>query len=238
MFTKKFSQKIEVAMKKMFFWFLSLNPVVREIQDPKIKLLNSMRVTSRCRFNRAESLKNISFYSFFTTTILSLGLIFIPLFQITGREMHYSSNALTVIQIFLAVSVLVYSVVIATSKYELRAALLDECGVKIKELIRRLRAEIFEPESEVAVVDLNKYHKMYNKVTCSCENHKRVDYLFATLESRNDFNITGIVRLWKFVKGYAIRFFPYIIPTFLIVCEVLFISDIMGMTSIFTSYFN
>lgn len=116
MFTKKFSQKIEVAMKKMFFWFLSLNPVEREIQDPKIKLLNSMRVTSRCRFNRAESLKNISFYSFFTTTILSLGLIFIPLFQITGREMHYSSNALTVIQIFLAVSVLVYSVVIATSK--------------------------------------------------------------------------------------------------------------------------
>lgn len=235
---EKFIQSVGVTMKKIFCWFLSLEPVEREVQDPKVKLLNSMRVTSRCRFNRAESLKNISFYSFLTTTILSLGLIFIPLFQITGREMHYSANALTVIQIFLAVSVLVYSVVIATSKYELRASLLDECGVKIKELIRRLRAEIFEPEPEGAVVDLNKYHKMYNKVTCSCENHKRVDYLFATLESRSDFNITGVVRLWKLVKGYAIRFFPYIIPTFLIACEVLFISDIMGITSIFTEYFN
>jgi len=228
----------DATIKKAFRWFFSLDPVEREVQDPKIKLLNSMRVTSKCRFNRAESLKNISFYSFLTTTILSLGLIFIPLFQITGRDMHYSANALTVIQIFLAVSVLVYSVVIATSKYELRASLLDECGVKIKELIRKLRVDIFEPEPEGTVVDLNKYHKMYNKVTCSCENHKRVDYLFATLESRSDFNITGVVRLWKFVKGYSIRFFPYIIPTFLIVCEVLFISDIMGMTSIFTTYFN
>ena len=225
-------------MKRLFYWVLSLNLVEIEVKDPKIKLLNSMRVTSRCRFNRAESLKNISFYSFFTTTILSLGLIFIPLFQITGREMHYSANALTVIQIFLAVSVLVYSIVIATSKYELRASLLDECGVKIKELIRRLRVDIFEPKDENAVVDLNKYHKMYSKVTCSCENHKRVDYLFATLESRSDFNITGVVRLWKYIKGYVIRSYPYIIPTFLIICEMLFISDIVGMTSVFTGYFN
>ncbi|EOG5375748.1 SLATT domain-containing protein [Cronobacter turicensis] len=235
---KIFFQTAVLDIKKAFRWFFSLDPVEREVQDPKVKLLNSMRVTSKCRFNRAESLKNISFYSFLTTTILSLGLIFIPLFQITGRDMHYSANALTVIQIFLAVSVLVYSVVIATSKYELRASLLDECGVKIKELIRRLRVDIFEPDTERDTVDLNKYHKMYNKVTCSCENHKRVDYLFATLESPSDFNITGIVRLWKFVKGYAIGFLPYIIPTFLIVCEVLFISDIIGMTRIFTTYFN
>lgn len=33
-------------MKKTFFWFLSLNPVEREVQDPKIKLLNSVRVSS------------------------------------------------------------------------------------------------------------------------------------------------------------------------------------------------
>ena len=40
--------------------------------------------------------------------------------------------------IFLAVSVLVYSVVIGTAKYEVRAEGLTQCGDKLKELNREL----------------------------------------------------------------------------------------------------
>ncbi|CDH26234.1 SLATT domain-containing protein [Xenorhabdus bovienii] len=113
-------------LRTFWYWLWSLNPMEKSVDKPADKLLNSMRITAKCRFNASGSLKNISNYSFLTTTILSLGLIFIPLLQITGKKLPYNDDALTAIQIFLAVSVLVYSVVIATAKYELRSSYLNK----------------------------------------------------------------------------------------------------------------
>lgn len=219
-------------------WLFSLEQVEKEETDPAMKLLNSMRITAKCRFNASVRLQRLGKYSFFTTTIFSLGLIFIPLYQRSGLQLPYSAEVLGMLQIFLAVAVLVYSVVNATAKYDSRATVLDNCGVQIKELIRKLRLDISESKKSGVSVNLEEYHKSYHVISTEPENHNRGDYIFATLESRNDFQITGIPRLISYCKAYAVCLVPYIIPTLMMLFEILIITDILRITCIFKSVFS
>ncbi|WP_251373279.1 SLATT domain-containing protein, partial [Escherichia coli] len=129
-------------ISNLFKWIFSLNPVEAVVNDPTQKLLNSMRVTSKCRYNASIRLKRQSQLSFFSTTVLSLGLILIPLLQNADIHLHLPLKVLNMLQIFLAVSVLVYSVIIGTAHYEIRSKQLNECGDKIKDLIRIFRLGI------------------------------------------------------------------------------------------------
>lgn len=141
------------------------------------------------------------------------------------------------LQIFLAVAVLVYSVVIGTSKYDLRSDALNKCGTDIKQLIRRLRNEIFLKENNNPL-DLNNYHTEYDRILTKSENHARVDYLYAVLESKPYFKITGFKRAYGYFKVYLLLFLPYIIPTLMMLFEILFILDILGITACFTHIFG
>ncbi|MBE4006947.1 SLATT domain-containing protein [Vibrio parahaemolyticus] len=223
---------------KPIIWLFSFQPEEKQEDDPAQKLLNSMRITAKCRFNASVRLERASIYSFLTTTVLSLGLIFMPLYQNSGLTIPYSDKVLSMLQIFLAVAVLVYSVVIGTSKHDLRAAALDRCGVGIKELIRKLRNEISESKGSGVSVNLEKYHADYHEISTEPENHVRVDYLFAVLESRADFKITGLKRLFLLGKAYVMYSIPYLIPTAMMLFEVLFILDILGVTNCFTEVFG
>ncbi|EMV7293825.1 TPA: SLATT domain-containing protein [Vibrio parahaemolyticus] len=219
-------------------WFFSLQDEEVNEKDPAKKLLNSMRITAKCRFNASVRLTRVSNYSFLTTTMLSLGLIFIPLYQNSGLPVRFTDSVLSMLQIFLAVAVLVYSVVNATAKYDLRAAALDNCGVSIKELIRKLRTEIAESKTSGVSIDLELYHKKYHFISTEPENHSRVDHLFAVLESQSDFNITGGKRLFLYVKSYLMYCVPYVIPTAMMLFEVMFILDMLGITTMYYGIFN
>lgn len=50
---------------KFLYWLFSLEPLEKTVLDPAEKLLNSMRVTARCRFNASVRLKRQSNFSFF-----------------------------------------------------------------------------------------------------------------------------------------------------------------------------
>ncbi len=218
-------------------WLLSLHPVEKHVTDPAEKLLNSMRVTSRCRYNASLRLSRNSAFSFSTTTLLSLGLILIPLLQNAGIRLAYPEKVLNVLQIFLAVAVLVYSLVNATARYEVRSEALNECGDKIKDLIRGLRRDMSTIPLSGNAVDLEKYHLRYNEVSTDTENHSRLDYLFASLEMRDDFTITGLKRLLLTFRAYASYALMHLAPIALISLEIVFILDILGITSILLRYF-
>ena len=126
------------VMKTIWIWLFSLCERERQVKDAAEKLQMSMRVTAKCRYNAAARLQLQGKFAFFTTTALSLGLIFVPLLQTSGVKLAFQTNVLSMMQIFLAVSVLVYSVVIGTARYEVRAETLTECGDKLKELIRAI----------------------------------------------------------------------------------------------------
>lgn len=226
------SKRIENIIK-LYMWLFSKYPEKKNALEPKDKLLYNMRVTAKSRYNASKRIDWQMKVSFFTITILSLGLIFIPLVQNAGVKLHFTTSLLNMMQIFLAVSVLVYSVMNGMAKYESRIQSLRECGDGIRDLIREFRSDEFTDNET-----LGKYSKLYNSIVTKPENHADIDYLFARLELKEDFKITGLRRIWYYLRYIVVYIIPFSIPILLLALEFTFISDILGVTEIFVGIFE
>lgn len=218
-------------------WLWSLGPREKAASTAFEKLHMSMRTTVKCRFAAADRLKNYARFSFFTTTVLSLGLILIPLIQNSQVTLSVAPSVLNMMQIFLAVAVLVFSVVIGTAKYELRSELLTECGNRLKELIREMNrlkgtAEGNDP------AELERLEREYSRITTDVENHARVDYRRTWLDMRNDYFLTGIPRLRFLTATYWYSFYPYLMPLILMAMEIMFVTDMLGITALLPKAFR
>lgn len=224
-------------MKKLFNWVFNLGPQERVIDNDVENFLASMRITAKCRYNASGRLLNQSKFSFLTTTVLSLGLIFIPLMQNSGVPLAFQATVLNMVQIFLAVSILVYSVVIATARYELRADKLNECGDKLKDLIRNLKKDVHLNKTLDDAV-LTKYQQRYQHITTDTENHNRSDFKLASLEMREEYFISGLARLWCYFTAHFQRFLAFLVPAFMIGFEIIFITDMLGVTTITVRHLN
>lgn len=209
----------------------------RKLSTPADKLLTSMRTTVKCRFEAADRLRNYSRFSFFTTTYLSLGLILIPLIQSSNIALAFSGPVLNAMQIFLAVAVLVFSVVIGTAKYDMRAELLTECGNRLKELIREMNRRM-DPSKNVKSSKLKDLELRYSKIVTDVENHSRVDYRWAKLDMPRDYFIYGIPRYWYRSTTVCYSLFPYSVPLILIVFETIFIFDMLKITDVMPRIFR
>lgn len=225
-------------MNKFLTWWLSSGKRERDVVDASDKLQMSMRTTAKCRYNASVRLQHHGRFPFFTTTVLSLGLVFIPLMQNAGVPLAFKPNVLNMMQIFLGVAVLVYSVVIGTARYDMRSSQLTECGDKLKELIRALEKEREATGGKVSPVMLADFQKHYSDIVTDVENHERNDYRFAVLEMVNDYFISGIPRLKLYLAAQFVRAFGFLLPILLVVMEVVFITDMMGATDILTPYLN
>lgn len=219
-------------------WFLSRGERERGVKDAAEKLQMSMRTTAKCRYNASVRLQHQGKFSFFTTTVLSLGLVFIPLIQNANVQLAFQANVLNMMQIFLGVAVLVYSVVIGTARYEVRATQLNECGDKLKELIRELDKEREANSEAIQPLKLAELQKRYSDIVTDVENHNRNDYRFATLEMVRDYFVSGLPRIKLYLEAQFIRAFGFVLPVILMLMEVAFIADMMGATEIFTPYLN
>lgn len=226
-----------MEMKKIWIWLFSLCERERQVNDAAEKLQMSMRVTAKCRYNAAARLQLQGKFAFFTTTSLSLGLIFVPLLQTSGVKLAFQPNVLSMMQIFLAVSVLVYSVVIGTARYEVRAETLTECGDKLKELIRSIDSQR-ETQNTFSADDLANYQERYSDIVTDTENHTRSDYGLATLEMDRDYFYTGLLRAKIYIHAHSQRLIPFLLPLSLLIAEVTFITDMVGATSVLPKYLN
>jgi hypothetical protein len=175
-------------------------------------------------------LKRLGAFSFYTTIILSLGLILIPLLQNSDIRLDLSVKVLNMLQIFLAVAVLVYSVVNGTAKYEVRSEKLNECGDRIKELIRDLRADISKWDTAQTPIDMNKYHQRYFDVSTDSENHTRADHSLAVVRTPEYYSLSGISYAWEYIRAIFPNLLSYIVPVLMILAECIFISDMLGIT--------
>lgn len=224
-------------LKAGWSWLWSLGPREKTASTAFEKLHMSMRTTVKCRFAAADRLKNYARFSFFTTTVLSLGLILIPLIQNSQVTLSVAPSVLNMMQIFLAVAVLVFSVVIGTAKYELRSELLTECGNRLKELIREMNRLKGTPEGNDPD-ELERLEKEYSRITTDVENHARVDYRRTWLDMRNDYFLTGIPRLRFLTATYWYSFYPYLMPLILMAMEIMFVTDMLGITTLMPKAFR
>lgn len=196
------------------------------------KILRRIYVTSYTRFEASKRLKKINFMSFISTTVASLGLILIPLLDLAGVNKVFNNLTLTCFQLFLAVSVLVYSTSISTANYQIRAKEFLDCADRIKELITCIEIKIFDNEK----VDYFNIESEYRKILNHSENHEDIDYIRgvklyseaknrASADSPNFFRKLSFWIFWTHTKDKIKIYSPFIC---LMILELSFILDMCG----------
>jgi len=216
-----------------FRWTFSLHPRDNILTSESDKFLLSMKATAKTRYNASIRLKYLGKFTFLTTTFLSLGLIFIPLLQNSGVKLVLAVGVINSMQLFIAVSVLVYSVIQGTARYELRSEQFNECGDNLKELIREFGREREAAGGQLTKDQLAAFERRYSDITTDVENHTRGDYRLVTLAMKRDYRVTGIPRIIEWLLARGEQLIPYTFPLALLVLEALFITDILGVTKTF-----
>ena len=216
---------------------LNLAPTDVEMKTPREKLIASMKTTAVSRYNASNRLLWQGKFTFTVSTIFSLGLIFIPLIQLAKIPLKLNGDVLSAVQIFLAVSILVYSIVIGTARYELRSEQLNDCGDKIKNLIRELRIASSNGDAQETSL-LRDFQQQYAAIISDVENHDRNDYILTILRSPDLFTLTDLGRITHWMKFYLSAATQYIPSIALVTIELLLITDMFGATSVFSYYLN
>lgn len=219
-------------IKWLYVNILKLQPV-EVIQEGNVnKVVSSMKTTAVSRYHASTRLAWQSRIAFLTTTFLSLGLIFIPLMQLANVKLSLNSSVLSAVQIFMAVAVLVYSVIIGTAKYETRRENLNDCGDKIKALIRELRREA-ENGMDVDKGVLEDIQQRYADIVSDVENHERCDYALTILRHRDLYSISVLCWLKHTLMFTFMTVINYIPALLLVVAEIIIITDMFALTSCF-----
>lgn len=218
-------------MQKVVDWALSRFPRETARANETERLDATMKTTAVNRYNASNRLRAQGKFTFFTTTILSLGLIFIPLMQLADAQLALPERLLNAIQIFLAVSILVYSVIIGTARYDLRSEQLNDCGDNIKELIRELRREKEAAGGQVGKEKLAELQDRYSSITTDVENHTKNDYRSTVLQLPEMFKVTGFVRMGTWALYWTV-FIAQFLPSLMLLAIVLgFFLEVFGITA-------
>lgn len=218
-------------LRKSIAQFLGFEKAERVKKTPAEKLLMSTRATAKSRYAASNRLKSQSHFSFFTTTVLSLGLIFIPLMQNSNIQLGFPNAVLNMMQIFLAVAVLVYSITISKAGYEVRAEKLNICGDKLKDLGRKLDDAL--KNSTGPAFDLEPFRQSYSDIVTDAENHSRTDYQNAMLDMPNDYNHSGMKKISLNLQIFVVENFNKLLPIMLMLIELSFITEMLGVTSFY-----
>lgn len=213
---------------------LSFFPKDVEAKTKREKLIASMKTTAVNRYNASNRLIWQSRVTFSVSTLFSLGLIFVPLMQLAKVPLSLSGDVLAAIQIFLAVAILVYSIITGTARFELRSEQLNDCGDKIKSLIRELRVAPDDTDGESEM--LGKVQKQYESIIADVENHERSDYILTILRSPDLFKMSLHGRLYWWLKFGCSAIISYLPAVALVVVEILLITDMFGITGVFSPY--
>lgn len=222
-------------IKTAWNWLTSANTANRPKKTAIQKLQMGVRVTAKCRYNASERLQRQGRFAFFTNIFLSVALILIPLLQNSNAALSFSGPILNMMQIFFAVCVLIYSIVIGTARHELRAENLTECGDKLKELSRDIdKAQM--NDMEVTQEQFDFFNERYSLIISDTENHTRGDYELARLEMIHEYHVSGLPRFRIWIKARLDTLAPFALPIAMNFLVLVFITDTLAVTEIISPY--
>jgi len=162
-------------------------------EDSFNNLYKKMDATSKTRFNASRRLRLHSKFSTYTVVIISLGLILISLMQAYGLGNNIESSLVGFIQVFSAVAVLVYSLLIDKNDYSNLSEKMYSCASKLGELKQKVHPQL-EKEHDQKEYDSfrDEYHGVLKLYETHANNDFRGDYFRAKLEMPENYEIKGI----------------------------------------------
>ena len=177
-------------------------------------LYKKIDATSKTRFHAARRLRLHSKFSTYTVVIISLGLILIALLQAFDLGNNIQSKLVGLIQVFAAVAVLVYSLLIDKNDYSNFHEKMYSCASRLGELKQKvhpcLGAEIHDNTRYDELLD--DYHEILKLYETHTNNDFRGDYFRAKLEMPENYPIKAME--WVRIKSlvivlYIIDFISY-----------------------------
>jgi hypothetical protein len=148
------------------------------------RLHKKVCVTSKCMFNASRRFALHNRWSRSTIVMFSLCLILIPLLQAFDIRSLYPQKVVRMFQIYYAIIILVYSIVIALQDFSLVSEKLHSCGQELLELDQRISpfacAEINLRKYDEFLFEymniLKKYPVHHNKLDFYCSRFELPEY--------------------------------------------------------------
>ncbi len=148
---------------------------------PLAQLYRKIEVTTKIRYNSARRLANHHKLSQWAITLISVVLILVPLFQAMEVPLRASTQVLNSIEVFLAVLVLAYSLLLGAENYAVRAHKMLTCGLELGRLARDLAPHIQQPHQEDVYKQFStRYHDILDRY----DNHDDIDYDIYRIRNR------------------------------------------------------
>jgi hypothetical protein len=152
-------------------------------QSPYDKLAGNVYVVSRNYFSASKRLTLHASCSQWTLSLLSLGLIVIPLLTVTQMPVRYPQNVVDFAAISLAVTVLMFSLLIGANKYSVRAVQMHSAGLELNELLREMRHVTIDADRTSSY---KGFDDDYSSILRRFDNVNDIDYTRAKISIQKD----------------------------------------------------
>ena len=167
------------------------------------------------RFHASRRLKLHSKCATYTVVLISLGLILLSLMQAYGLGNHIQSKLIGLIQVFSAIAVLVYSLLIDKNDYSSLSEKMYSCASRLGELKQKIHPHLGKDHDEKIYTEfLTEYHGILKLFETHSNNDFRGDYTRAKLEMPENYKIEG----WDWCTAkihvywtYALDFLSYLL---------------------------
>jgi uncharacterized membrane protein (DUF485 family) len=172
--------------------------------------------TAGSRFNAARRLQRRHNLSSWTSSLLAVYVVFIQLIDlVVPPEAHLASPALvTVGTAFVAILILVVTILEASRAYQLRAERLHRSGMELGALHDRLKNQVALLQGNAAALAEEvesitaKYHET---IARTGENHEPGDYELFKAQHHKDFDVGRPAAIWIHVReGLRVSFWYYL----------------------------
>ncbi|MEQ8182760.1 SLATT domain-containing protein [Marinobacter salarius] len=170
-------------------------------EDSFENLYKKVDATSKTRFHASRRLKLHSKLSTHTVVIISLGLILISLLQAYELGNNIESKLVALVQVFSAIAVLVYSLLIERNDYSNLSEKMYSCAAKLGELKQKIYPHLGQPFERGVYDELrDEYHAILKLFETHSNSDFRADYFRARLEMPENYIINGLE--WWRIKAY------------------------------------
>lgn len=183
-------------------------------------LYKKIDATSKTRFHASRRLKLHTKCSTYTVVLISLSLILIALMQAYEIGNNIESELVGLIQVFSAIAVLVYSLLIDKNDYSNSSEKMYSCASRLGELKKKMHPLIGTEHNQEKYDELRiEYDEVLRLYETHSNNDFRADYVQAKLEMPENYTIKGLD--WMVAKAYIFQKLLFNFLSYLIVIIII-----------------
>ena len=191
------------------------------------RLHDKLDKTARSRFVAARRYELHETLSLYTVVLMSCAVIALTLFDGLGMLSDDAEKPSSFLQVFCAVGVLVYSVILSKSDFALKAYRHHECAV----LLNKVRAKVYKHTVEEPKSDqYNKSAEEYAATLERFENHLNLDFKIMQIQTKayhKEYEISWYTHPWIWLQ-FACVYWHYILFSLLAVAGPILIYITFG----------